>query len=63
MSENPHRRHPRRAVTKRDRAVIVYFQDEQVEAMDAAARLNDTDRSKWIRRAVREALQRAGVLA
>jgi len=54
-------RQPRRAVTKQDRAVIVYFPDAQVESMDAAARRADTDRSKWIRQAIREALNRAGI--
>ena len=52
---------PRRAVTKQDKPVIVYFPDAQVAAMDAAARGSDTDRSKWIRKAVREALLRSGI--
>lgn len=60
MSSEVQRKPPRRAVTKSDRAVIVYFPDDQVEAMNEAARRNDTDRSKWIRRAIREALQRSG---
>jgi hypothetical protein len=59
MSER--QRQPRRAVTKKDRPVIVYFPDGDVAAMDDASRAADTDRSKWIRQAVREALIKAGV--
>lgn len=57
----PRRHNPRRAVTKRDRAVLVYFPAPIVAAVDLASRVDDTDRSKWIRKAVRDALQRRGV--
>ena len=49
-------RPPRRAVTHADKPVIVYFPAEQVAEIDNAARSEDTDRSKWIRRAVRNFL-------
>ncbi len=59
---SPHaRKSPPLAVTKRDRPVLVFFPEEAVEAMDEAARRQDTDRSKWIRRAIREALAAAGI--
>lgn len=48
-------------VTKSDKAVLVYFPSEVVEAMDRAARASDTDRSKWIRNAARDALRRRGI--
>jgi metal-responsive CopG/Arc/MetJ family transcriptional regulator len=62
-NQTPSRRQPRRAVTKQDKPVIVYFPEEQVAAMDAAARAGDTDRSKWIRQAIRAALLRSGLSA
>jgi metal-responsive CopG/Arc/MetJ family transcriptional regulator len=48
-------------VTKRDRAVLVYFPEPVVAAVDESARRDDTDRSKWIRSAIRSALQQRGV--
>ena len=54
----------KRAVTKADgRAVLVYFPEEVVDRVDAVVLAEDTDRSKWIRLAIREALQRRGVTA
>ena len=54
---NKHQPPPRRAVTKADKAVIVYFPQQVVDALDSAARAEDTDRSKFIRRAVRNMLE------
>jgi metal-responsive CopG/Arc/MetJ family transcriptional regulator len=34
-----------------------------IEAIDHIVTAEDTDRSKWIRRAMREALQRRGISA
>lgn len=58
MSASPkhHKSPPLRAVTKADKPVIVYFPKAQVDAIDSAARAEDTDRSKFIRRAVRDML-------
>ena len=53
---------PRAAVTKADgKAVLVFFPKPVVEAVDRLVHLEDTDRSKWIRLAIREALHRRGV--
>ena len=53
---------PPRAVTKDTaKAVIVVFPDEVVDAVNRAVINEDTDRSKWIRKAVREALENRGV--
>lgn len=50
---------PRRAITKDTaKAVIVYFPHNVVEALDSLARANDTDRSKLIRKAVKQLLSR-----
>jgi metal-responsive CopG/Arc/MetJ family transcriptional regulator len=52
------------AVTKADaRPVLVYFPEDVVDRVDAVVLAEDTDRSKWIRLAIREALQRRGVTA
>ena len=54
----------RRAVTKADgKPVLVFFPVPVVEAVDHQVRKEDTDRSKWIRSAIREALLRRGVSA
>lgn len=50
----------RGAVTKSEsRAVIVYFPKTIIPLIDEAVRLRDTDRSKFIRSAVREKLSAA----
>lgn len=51
----------KRAVTKDDKPVLVYFPKPVVDAVDMAVLSEDTDRSKWIRKAIREALQRRGI--
>jgi metal-responsive CopG/Arc/MetJ family transcriptional regulator len=51
-----------RAITKATaKAVLVYFPEAVVAAVDDAVRNEDTDRSKWVRLAIREALQRRGI--
>ena len=51
-----------RSVTKDSaRAVLVYFPEAIVAAVDRVVLTEDTDRSKWVRLAIREALQRRGV--
>jgi hypothetical protein len=53
---------PKRAVSKTDgRPVLVYFPENVVDVVDRVVVAEDTDRSKWIRQACREALQRRGV--
>jgi len=50
---------PPRAVSKESaKAVLVYFPEAVVNAVDRIVVSEDTDRSKWIRKAIREALQR-----
>lgn len=52
----------KRAVTKADgKAVLVYFPQRIVNLVDGVVVSEDTDRSKWIRQACREALERRGV--
>lgn len=64
MPAKPHKSTPTRAVTKdTGKAVLVYFPVPDVASMDAAVIREDTDRSKWIRKAVREALARRGIIA
>lgn len=53
---------PKRAVSKSNsRQILVYFPETVVETVDRVVLAEDTDRSKWIRQACREALQRRGV--
>lgn len=64
----PHTRHtspqPPRAVSKgSSKAVLVYFPESIVREVDQMVITEDTDRSKWIRKAIREALQRRNVTA
>lgn len=47
----------------RTRAVLVYFPEPLIAEMDRAAVKDDTDRSKWLRSAAREALRRRGIPA
>lgn len=51
---------PRRAAAPRERmkAVLVYFPEEMVRWIDSAARTEDTDRSKFVRKAVRDFLEK-----
>jgi metal-responsive CopG/Arc/MetJ family transcriptional regulator len=65
MPQRAHRKsQPARAVTKDSaKAVLVYFPEAVVSAVDRIVINEDTDRSKWIRKAIREALQRRNVSA
>ena len=64
MQAKPHKANPPRAVTKDSaKAVLVYFPEGVVHAMDAVVLREDTDRSKWVRKAIREALARRNVIA
>lgn len=55
---------PARAVSKESaKAVLVYFPEAVVSAVDRIVIAEDTDRSKWIRKAIREALQRRNIPA
>lgn len=64
MPAKQHNQSTTRAVTKdTGKAVLVYFPVPDVASMDAAVIQEDTDRSKWIRKAVREALARRGITA
>jgi len=55
---------PQRAVSKDSaKAVLVYFPENVVHAVDRIVLSEDTDRSKWIRKAIREALQRRNIVA
>ncbi|HEY8965627.1 MAG TPA: ribbon-helix-helix domain-containing protein [Candidatus Methylacidiphilales bacterium] len=40
------------------KAVLVYFPEEMVRWIDSAARTEDTDRSKFVRKAVRDFLEK-----
>lgn len=52
----------RGAIKKSDcKAVLIYFPHPVVESMDVAVRIQDSDRSKFIRNAVREKLARHGI--
>jgi metal-responsive CopG/Arc/MetJ family transcriptional regulator len=56
------RKFPKRAVTKETaRPVLVYFPEDIVSKIDRCVVSEDTDRSKWMRQAMREALQRRGI--
>ena len=44
------------------RPIIVWFPDKVIPLIDAAVLLEDTDRSKFIRKAIREKLARLGVV-
>lgn len=60
----PSKKAAKRAVTKADgRAVLVYFPEDVVASVDRLVVADDTDRSKWIRKAIREALDRRGITA
>jgi metal-responsive CopG/Arc/MetJ family transcriptional regulator len=60
----PQKTQPPRAVSKDSaKAVLVYFPEAVVTAVDRIVVSEDTDRSKWIRKAIREALQRRNVSA
>ncbi len=64
MPAKQHKPNSSRAVTKDNgKAVLVYFPVSDVDSMNAAVISEDTDRSKWIRKAVREALARRGITA
>lgn len=53
---------PRGAITKdRAKAVVVYFPEEIMPMLDETVRALDTDRSKFIRRAVRELMESATI--
>ena len=53
---------PRGAVTKNEsHMVTVWVPKPVVAAVNTAVRLRDTDRSKWIREAMREKAAREGV--
>jgi len=53
---------PARAVSRNScKPVLVYFPEAVVRAVNLAVVAEDTDRSKWIRKAIREALDRRGV--
>lgn len=43
------------------RLINFYLPEELVPLLDSGVRMEDLDRSKWIRSAIREKLQRAGV--
>ncbi len=45
----------------RTRAVLVFFPETLIQLMDSAAASSDTDRSKWLRLAAREALRKRGI--
>jgi hypothetical protein len=64
-NEQPHRQSPPKgAVSKTTaKAVLTLFPVPMIEAIDHIVTAEDTDRSKWIRRAMREALQRRGISA
>lgn len=56
------RKSPKRAVTKETaRPVLVYFPEDIVTKIDHCVLSEDTDRSKWMRQAMREALNRRGI--
>lgn len=62
----PHTRqnnpNPQRAVSKgTSKAVLVYFPESVIGSVDRLVVAEDTDRSKWIRKAIREALSRRGI--
>lgn len=64
MPAQPKNRQPRRAVSKDTaKPVLVYFPTDVVTAVDALVIREDTDRSKWIRQAIREALIRRNISA
>lgn len=65
MPQPRHRKsQPPRAISKESaKAVLVYFPENVVHAVDQIVVREDTDRSKWIRKAIREALQRRNVIA
>jgi metal-responsive CopG/Arc/MetJ family transcriptional regulator len=48
----------RKSQPTRKKAVLVIFPAEVVDALDRLAKQEDTDRSKFIRRAVRNAMRR-----
>lgn len=59
------RRKTKRGAVSKDtaRPVLIYFPEDVVQVMDDAVRLTDTDRSKFIRHAVRERLARLNLIA
>ena len=52
----------RGAIVKSDsRLITVWFPNAVLPSIDAAVRIEDTDRAKFIRKAVREKLSRIGL--
>jgi metal-responsive CopG/Arc/MetJ family transcriptional regulator len=62
MPANTKRPQPPRAARKgNSRQVLVWVPTPLLERIEATVVAEDTDRSKWIRKAVREALLRRGI--
>ena len=63
MSELPAATKNHRSVSKKtSKPVLVHFPKKIIAAVDGLVEQDDTDRSKWIRQAVREKMQRHGIV-